>query len=116
MKRKWSSKKTTRWLAGVLAGIVLGTSVFEGSYLTVRAEGTTESQVSFLAVGDDLIHSQVYKAAKKKGRYDFSSLFANVKADVQAADIAIATASTLINFAIEFSISKKVKYVISQIY
>ena len=35
---------------------------------------------------------------------------------VQAADIAAATASTLINFAIEYSISKKVKYIISQIY
>lgn len=95
MKKKWSSKKITRWLAGVLTGIVLGTSIFEGSYLTVRAEGTTESQVSFLAVGDDLIHSQVYKAAKKKGRYDFSSLFANVKADVQAADIAAINQETI---------------------
>ena len=95
MKKKRNRKKYTRYLAGILAGIVLGTSIFEGSFINARAEEATESQVSFLAVGDDLIHTQVYKAAKKKGRYDFSSIFANIKADVQAADIAAINQETI---------------------
>ena len=58
-------------------------------------------KASVLAVGDDLIHKGIYSNAKYyakqtgDGAYDFKPIFENIKADVQAADLAIINQETM---------------------
>lgn len=53
-----------------------------------------KTKVSFIGVGDNLIHEMIYVQADKAagslhdGKYDFTPMYAHVKDDVQAADIA----------------------------
>lgn len=53
-----------------------------------------EQRVSFVGVGDNLIHEMIYVQADKAagvegdGLYDFSGMYANVKQDIQTADLA----------------------------
>ena len=54
-------------------------------------------EVSIVAVGDNLIHDTLYKSGKKDdGTRDYSSFYENVKADVQAADIAVINQETIL--------------------
>lgn len=56
---------------------------------------------SVLAVGDDLIHKGIYSNAKYyakqtgDGAYDFKPIFADLKSDVQAADLAVINQETM---------------------
>ena len=52
--------------------------------IQVSAAGT--KTVELTAVGDDLIHSPIYKACKTKQGYNFDSLFKHIKKDIQASD------------------------------
>lgn len=58
------------------------------------ARGTTEDTVSdslsVLMVGDILLHTPVEESAlQSDGSYDFTAIFANVKSEIEAADVAI---------------------------
>lgn len=61
---------------------------------------TTEantSQISLLAVGDNLIHTQVIDSGKKEdGSYNFDHLYSNVKDEISEADIAIVNQETIL--------------------
>ncbi len=47
------------------------------------------ARVSFVAVGDNLIHNTIFRAAKQAdGSYDFSSMYAPVQDLIEAADLA----------------------------
>lgn len=60
-------------------------------------EEPEEIRVSFYGVGDNLIHSTVYvDALTADGTYDFSPMYRNVAADVQAADLAYINQETII--------------------
>lgn len=64
---------------------------------TLAAEHTSgTSTVNLVAVGDDLIHTSIYKACKTKKGYNFDSLFKHVKKDVQAADLAVINQETIL--------------------
>lgn len=53
--------------------------------------------VSLLAVGDDLIHTQVIASGKRSdGTYNFNHLYKNIKSDVKAADIAVINQETVL--------------------
>lgn len=52
--------------------------------------------VSFAAVGDNLIHWDIYTQAKTADGYDFTKAYANVAADIAAADVAMINQETLI--------------------
>lgn len=52
--------------------------------------------VSFCAVGDNLIHSPIYRQAKKGDTYDFSAAYSGVADIVKNADIAVINQETLI--------------------
>lgn len=55
--------------------------------------------VKLLAVGDDLIHSGLYKSGyQADGTYNFDHLYANVKADIEAADLAIVNQETIFTY------------------
>lgn len=52
--------------------------------------------LSLIAVGDNLIHSPIYKKAKQvDGSYDFSSMYANIKDTIQSYDLAVINQETI---------------------
>lgn len=54
-------------------------------------------EATILAVGDNLIHDTLYKSGMRDdGTRDYSGFYANVKADVQAADLAIINQETIL--------------------
>ena len=56
-----------------------------------------EKELTILAVGDNLIHTQVIRSGKKSdGSYDFSHLFAGISKEVEAADLAIINQETIL--------------------
>lgn len=60
-------------------------------------EEPEEKRVSFYGVGDNLIHSTVYvDALTAEGTYDFTPMYRNIAADVQAADLAYINQETII--------------------
>lgn len=55
------------------------------------------SQVTLLAVGDNLIHTEVIKSGKKEdGSYNFDHLYSNLMSDIASADIAIINQETIL--------------------
>lgn len=55
------------------------------------------SRVTLLAVGDNLIHSQVIKSGKQEdGTYNYDHLYANLRDEISAADIAIINQETIL--------------------
>ncbi len=55
------------------------------------------TSVTLLAVGDNLIHTQVVQSGKRRdGTYNYDFLYKNIKADVSAADIAIVNQETIL--------------------
>jgi len=56
-----------------------------------------KSQVTLLAVGDNLIHTQVVKSGKQEdGSYNYDHLYSNLKEDISSADIAIINQETIL--------------------
>lgn len=52
--------------------------------------------LSLIAVGDNLIHSPIYKKAKQAdGSYDFSLMYANIKDTIQSYDLAVINQETI---------------------
>lgn len=69
----------------------------ETSVTTIPEEKPKESfTVSFCAVGDNLIHSPIYRQAKKGDTYDFSAAYSGVADIIQSADLAVINQETLI--------------------
>lgn len=62
-------------------------------------------EVKLLAVGDNLIHIEVYKSGKgKDGEYNYNHLFAELKEEIKNADIAVINQETIFgNKAIGYS-------------
>ena len=77
---------------------------------TKAPEETTEAttlpqngEVSFIAVGDNLIHDSIYLAAPKKdGKMDFTGLYENIKPYAEEADVAIMNQETVLGGDIRF--------------
>lgn len=55
-----------------------------------------DTEVNIKMVGDCLIHSPLYKAARQEdGSYNFDMLFENIKSDIESADLAIINQETI---------------------
>ena len=55
--------------------------------------------VKLLAVGDDLIHSGIFKSGlQSDGTYNFDHLYENVKDEISAADLAIVNQETIFTY------------------
>ena len=62
-----------------------------------RPEEEEETVVSFMGVGDNLIHGVIYKDAElEDGSYDFKPMFANITEEIEAADLAFINQETLL--------------------
>lgn len=62
-------------------------------------EMTQVHTVNILAVGDDLIHTGIFKSGlKEDGTYNFDHLYAHVKEDIAAADLAIVNQETIFTY------------------
>lgn len=56
-----------------------------------------ETRVSFIGVGDNLIHERIYTDAQtEEGSYDFSPIYQYIKKDVQSADVAFINQETML--------------------
>lgn len=64
---------------------------------TKEPEDTTVHKVSLMAVGDDLIHTQVIASGRKgNGTYNFDHLYKNIKSEAKKADIAVINQETVL--------------------
>lgn len=62
-----------------------------------QKQKTQESKVSFVGVGDNLIHDTIYKQAQQSdGSYDFTPMYSNVKKDIEKADISFINQETIL--------------------
>lgn len=62
----------------------------------VQVSATEVQTVELTAVGDDLIHSPIYKACKTRKGYNFDSLFEHIKQDIEASDISVINQETIL--------------------
>lgn len=109
-KKRWMKKRTRNRL--ILAGglivfvlLIYGltsliASVFFSSDDNVDNKTTTANEqtvVSFMGVGDNLIHDTVYKdALQKDGTYDFTDMYANFSEDLKNTDIKFINQETVL--------------------
>lgn len=109
-KKRWMKKRTRNRL--ILAGglivfvlliyglISLIASVFFSSDDNVDNKTTTANEqtvVSFMGVGDNLIHDTVYKdALQEDGTYDFTDMYANFSEDLKNTDIKFINQETVL--------------------
>ncbi|MDE6365349.1 MAG: CapA family protein, partial [Lachnospiraceae bacterium] len=65
--------------------------------LAVEHAAEDESEVTLIMVGDILLHTPVAKSGvQENGSYDFTALFANVKDEVEEADLALVNQEVII--------------------
>ena len=83
-------------LITIIFGVVFGNMLFnEEQELLLEEEVVTENRVSFVGVGDNLLHSTVYKDAKtSSGSYDFTNMYSEVKPLISQSDIAFINQET----------------------
>ncbi|WP_255763939.1 CapA family protein [Jeotgalibaca sp. MA1X17-3] len=63
----------------------------------IESEEETENRVSFIGVGDNLIHDSVIQSAKlDDGTYDFTPMFDNVASSIGEADLAFLNQETIL--------------------
>lgn len=77
----------------------ISTDATPGADPVVSSTQELLSRVSFVAVGDNLIHDTVYEqaAARSSGGYDFSYAYENVVSRIKEPDIAILNQETIIS-------------------
>lgn len=54
------------------------------------------SEIIIRAVGDNLIHKQLYKAARKGGAYDFNRMYSRITEKIKSADVAVINQETIL--------------------
>lgn len=64
---------------------------------TAETKKSDKDEVTIVAVGDNIFHDVVIAAGKQdNGEYDYTELYSEIKADVEAADIAIVNQETVL--------------------
>lgn len=64
---------------------------------TTSKKEETNSKVTLVAVGDNLIHNTLISAGEQEdGTLDYTSLYANIKPDIEKADIAVIDQETIL--------------------
>lgn len=67
------------------------------SAVDLKDQPNEEKRVSFMGVGDNLIHTGIFEEAQlEDGTFDFKPMFENVSADIEAADLAFINQETLL--------------------
>ena len=62
----------------------------------IPSEKEQEKVISFIGVGDNLIHDSIFRDAElTDGTYDFKPIYENVAADIESADIAFLNQETI---------------------
>lgn len=89
-------KRTRRLYETLLLAISIAfTSTFASINVMAAGKHAPYETCEIVMVGDDLIHSPLYKAAYKDGIYDFSAQFANIP-EIKTSDIAIINQETIL--------------------
>lgn len=73
----------------------------ETSFEEISPEPTPDPkpEITLVMVGDILLHTPVAESAKTEEGYDFTAVFANVREDIQAADLALVNQEVIIGGA-----------------
>lgn len=75
----------------------VGVSSTELPTPTASEDSKEIKEIKIIAVGDNLIHTQVIKSGRQKnGSYNYDHLFDNIKPDIQAADLAVINQETIL--------------------
>lgn len=91
-----------RWGSFPLEGSQITASSLEASSIpawsqTGSSPSETASQLTLLAVGDNLIHIEVVKSGKQAdGSYNYDHLYSNLKEEISAADLAVVNQETIL--------------------
>lgn len=88
-------KKSKKSFLGWSLSILMAMSIFSSPMFTLQTSAAT-TRITMVAVGDDLMHSQVVKACKTSTGYNFNGLFKNIKSYVQQADVAVINQETIL--------------------
>lgn len=89
----------TKSVSTIVDPVELQTESADDDEVTGTAETIqeTEPEISLVMVGDILLHTPVAKSGvQEDGSYDFHALFANVKDEIEAADIALVNQEVII--------------------
>lgn len=93
MERNKMKKIVTLFVCGLM---LLGCSQTKEEPKENKQE-VKDTVVSFVGVGDNLIHDTVYKDAEKEdGSYDFTKMYADIKDEVKDSDIAFINQETVL--------------------
>lgn len=93
MERNKMKKIVTLFVCGLM---LLGCSQTKEEPEENKQE-VKDTVVSFIGVGDNLIHDTVYKDAEKEdGSYDFTKMYADIKDEVKDSDIAFINQETVL--------------------
>lgn len=111
-KRRLRKRTRNRIIFGVICTLILVICVNIVSFtiktiknIFVKEEITTEmvseevkqdNVVSFMGVGDNLIHSNIFNDAKNEDGYDFTKMYKNFSKDAKQADIAFINQETIL--------------------
>ncbi len=91
-----------RWGSFPLEGSQITASSLEASSIpawsqTGSSPNGTKTQLTLLAVGDNLIHIEVVKSGKQAdGSYNYDHLYSNLKEEISAADLAVVNQETIL--------------------
>lgn len=80
----------------LLPGIRASAAEASGTAQNKNIAENKSKTVDLIAVGDDLIHTSIYKSCKTGKGYNFDSLFQHVRKDIQAADLAVINQETIL--------------------
>lgn len=73
-----------------------GSAIESAAETASKPEKPEEKRISFIGVGDNLIHDNIIWAAETpEGSYDFSHMYDNIAADVENADLAFLNQETI---------------------
>lgn len=88
-------KKSKKNAAGLRAVLFLALSAVL-LIPNARVAAAETKTVELVAVGDDLIHTSVYKSCRTRKGYNFDPIFKHIKKDIRAADISVINQETIL--------------------
>lgn len=76
--------------------MILGGCVKADDTIILPTQETKEQRVSFLAVGDNLMHKKLLDDARQNGTYDFTPYYSHIKSFISKADLSFVNQETVL--------------------
>ena len=82
-----------QYCLGILAVVLLISGL---AFFPYKEEETQTASVEFMAVGDNLIHENIYKQARTKDGYDFSPMYQHVRPTLEQAELSLLNQESIV--------------------